>query len=83
MVCDCKIYPKYGSIIEVRNYWRYTRLENGQWRKEYYDNEGNIIDQYLIQDIMPYEFIETKTGFNKGYRPSVKIYKYFKTKRLE
>ena len=83
-VCDCRIYPKKtNNNKKTRNLWRYTKLENGKWKKEFYDDEGKIIKMYYVQDILPYDFVKIKTFVNKGDRPSVKIIKYYRTKHIK
>lgn len=83
LVCDCRIYPKKNSNRKIRTYWRYTKLGNGQWRKDIYDDDGKIIADYFVQETRPYKFVETKSFLDKSDRPSVTIYKYYKTEKVE
>lgn len=83
IVCDCRVYPEKNSNKKTRNYWRYSKLGNGKWRKDFYDDDGKNTADYFVQETVPYKFVETKTFIDKRDRPSVTIYKYYKTERIE
>lgn len=83
IVCDCRIYPHKKSNNKIRNYWRYNKLGNGHWRKDIYGDDGEIIANYFVQETRPYKFVKTKFYIVKSDRPSVTIYKYYKTEKVE
>lgn len=78
-LCDCRIYPtdKNGEYNK-RHYWRAFRLEDS-WRREYFDNQNQVFRTEYIKDILPYEIVEEKIHTDIGTKPSVEIYRYFKT----
>lgn len=83
-LCDCRIYPtdKNGEY-KKRHYWRAFRLEDNSWRREYFDNQNHVFRIEYIKDILPYEIVEEKVHTDIGAKPSVEIYRYFKTKIIE
>jgi len=78
--CDCRIYPidKNGEF-KMRHYWRAFRLEGNSWRREYFDNQNRVFKTQYLNDILPYEIVKEKVHTDIGAKPSVEIYRYFKT----
>jgi len=79
-LCDCRIYPtdKSGGF-KKRHYWRAYRLEDNSWRREYFDNENQMFRTEYIKDILPYQIVKEKVHTDIGAKPSVEIYRYFRT----
>lgn len=79
-LCDCRIYPtdKNGEY-KKRHHWRAFRLEYNSWRREYFNNRNQVFKTEYIKDVLPYDIVEVKVYTDIGTKPSVKIYRYFKT----
>ena len=83
-LCDCRIYPTdKNGVYKKRHYWRAFRLEGNSWRREYFDNQSQSFRTEYIKDIFPYEIVSEKTHTDIGTKPSVEIYKYYKTHIVE
>ena len=79
-LCDCRIYPTHkNGQFKKRNYWRAYRLQDNSWRREYFDNEKQIFKTEYIKDLIPYQIVQEKVYNEIGTKPSVKIYRYFRT----
>lgn len=79
-LCDCRVYPtnKNGEY-KKRHYWRAFRLKDNSWRREYFDNQNQVFKTEYINDVLPYEIVKEKIHTDIGTKPSVEIYRYFKT----
>lgn len=79
-LCDCRIYPidETGGY-KKRQYWSAYRLEGNSWKREYFDNQNQVFKTEYIKDILPYEIIKEQVVTDIGTKPSVVIYRYFKT----
>ena len=79
-LCDCRIYPTdKNDIYKTRRFWRAFRLDNNSWKREYFDNDNKVFKTEYVHDIIPYEIIEEKVNVDIGSKPSVVIYRYYKT----
>lgn len=79
-LCDCRIYPTDKNVeYKKRHYWRAFRLEGDSWRREYFDNQNQVFNTEYIKDVLPYEIVQEKIHTDIGAKPSVEIYRYFKT----
>jgi len=84
-LCDCRIYPtnKDDKKYITRHYWRAWRLDNDNWKREYFDNDNKIFKTDYIKDIIPYKIVKERTFLETGNKPSVTINRYFKTLTIE
>ena len=79
-LCDCRIYPiDKNSSFKTRHYWRAYRLYNNSWKREYFDNENQILKTEYVEDIRPYDIVKEIVQTEIGNKPSVEIYRYYKT----
>lgn len=79
-LCDCRIYPtNKNSSFKKRHYWRAFRVDNNSWNREYFDNENKVFKTEYVEDILPYEIVKETVRIDFGDKPSVEIYRYYKT----
>lgn len=78
--CECRIYPmEKGGTFKIRRYWKINKLEDGSWKREYFNSEDQVFNTEYLVDIIPFEIVKEEVFNNLGARPSVIIYRYYKT----
>lgn len=78
--CECCISRKEEFRRET--YWKIYRIDEKNWRKEFYvDNVTNSEVEY-IQEIYPIEITHEVISISEGIKPSVIIRRYYKTKLI-
>lgn len=83
-LCECRIYPtNKKGVFNKRPYWRAFKKKDGNWQREFYNNEGEIIKTENILNVIPMEIVKEEILEDKGNKPSLKIYRFTKTEIVE
>lgn len=79
--CRCRISRK--DEFHARKYWMLYRIDERNWRREFYaDNETVSLVEYL-REIFPMEIIHEVVEIHEGVKPSVIISRYYKTELIK
>lgn len=78
--CECCISTK--EEFSRRRYWKIYRIDDKNWRKEFYANNTTTSVVEYILEIFPMEITHEVITIHEGIKPSVLIRRYYKTELI-
>lgn len=78
--CECCISRK--EEFRRRTYWKIYRIDDKNWRKEFYANNTTTSVVEYILEIFPMEITHEVITIHEGIKPSVLISRYYKTELI-
>jgi len=81
ILCDCRISSK--DVFYRRKYWIMYRLDSTSWKREFYDTNEKVIKVEYVKEILPYQIVKEDTKLDIGNKPSLMIYRFYKTQIID
>ena len=79
--CRCRISRK--DEFRPRQYWMLYRIDECNWRKEFYADNETVFQVEYLREIFPKEIMHKVVEIHEGTKPSVIIRRYYKTESIK